>query len=73
MVSKRDFDKVTWTCMHCKGFLEMCIMFIEVPTSLIPFLFSGVMCVYLSVVQGKIILSGVRKVCLIFRLFFFIF
>ena len=45
--------------MHCKGFLETWLTF-EVPTPLIPLLFSVVLCVCLLVVQGKIRLWEVR-------------
>ena len=40
------------TCMHCKSFLETWLTF-ELPSSFIPLLFSVVICVCLSVVQGK--------------------
>ena len=46
--------------MHCKGFLETWLTF-EVPTPLIPLLFSVVLCVCLLVVQGKIRLWEVRE------------
>ena len=45
--------------MHCKGFLETWLTF-EVPTPMIPLLFSVVLCVCLLVVQGKIRLWEVR-------------
>ena len=45
--------------MHCKGFLETWLTF-EVPTFLIPLLFSVVLCVCLLVVEGKIRLWEVR-------------
>ena len=45
--------------MYCKGFPETWLTF-EVPTPLIPLLFSVILCVCLLVVQGKIRLWEVR-------------
>ena len=41
------------TSMHCKGFLEMRLMF-ELPASFIPFLSSAIICICLPAFQGKI-------------------